>query len=77
MQLSQSYIVNSEGKPTAVIIDYETYTKLREILADVELGKAMEEVTSDEETSLEEAKRPSRFRGSFLKRQKQSSQGLF
>ncbi len=68
--MTKSYIVNDEGKPrsasfrgkpTAVVIDYESFTKIESLLLDYGLGKAMEEVESDEEVDLEEAKRISGF----------------
>jgi hypothetical protein len=60
--MTRSYIVNDEGKPTAVVVDYESFIKMETLLLDYGLGKAMEEVANDEEVDLEEAKRLAGFR---------------
>ena len=57
MDIAKSYIVDKDGKPEAVVIDYSTFKKFEELLLDAGLGKAMEEVTDDEELEFEEAKR--------------------
>lgn len=62
MTMTRSYIVNDEGKPTAVVVDYESFIKMETLLLDYGLGKAMEEVANDEEVDLEEAKRLAGFR---------------
>jgi hypothetical protein len=59
--MTKSYIIDDQGNPTAVVIDYESYTKIENLLLDYGLGKAMEEVESDEEFDLEEAKSISGF----------------
>ncbi len=55
MQLAKSYIVNKEGKPEAVVIDIDTFRKIEELMLDSALGKAMDEVSGDEEIDLDEA----------------------
>jgi hypothetical protein len=60
--MTRSYIVNDEGKPTAVVVDYESFIKMETLPLDYGLGKAMEEVANDEEVDLEEAKRLAGFR---------------
>ena len=57
MILTKSYIVDNEGKPTAVVIDYDSFNRIENLLLDYGLGKAMEEVENDEEINLDEAKR--------------------
>lgn len=61
MNLTKSYIVDDEGKPKAVVIDYDQFRKMESALLDYGLGKAMEEVENDEEVDLDEAKRITGF----------------
>ena len=61
MDLKKSYIVDDEGKPKAVIIDYDQFSKVESVLLDYGLAKAMEEVEVDEEVDLDEAKRITGF----------------
>lgn len=61
MNLTKSYIVDDEGKPTAVVIDYNSFNKIENLLLDYGLGKAMEEVEKDDEVDLDEAKRITGF----------------
>jgi len=61
MKLAKSYIVDDEGKPKAVVIDYEQFQRMESVLIDYGLGKAMEEVEHDEEVDLDEAKRIAGF----------------
>ncbi len=44
------------GDIKKVIIDYESFKKIEEIILDLGLAKAMEEVLDDEEVDLEQAK---------------------
>ncbi|MCL5268191.1 MAG: antitoxin [Bacteroidetes bacterium] len=60
MDIAKSYIVDKDGKPEAVVIDYSTFKKVENLLLDAGLGKAMEEVADDEELDIEEAKRLAR-----------------
>jgi len=57
MDLKRSYIVDDEGKPKAVVIDFDQFSKIESILLDYGLAKAMEEIEDEEEVKLEEAKR--------------------
>lgn len=61
MNIAKSYVVDDEGKPKAVIIDYDQFKKIENALLDLGLGKAMEEVENDEEVDLDEAKRLAGF----------------
>jgi hypothetical protein len=61
MNLTKSYIVDDDGKPSAVVIDYATFRRIESLLLDYGLGKAMEEVETDEELDIEEAKRVTGF----------------
>lgn len=56
MELVKDYIVDEKGKVKKVVLDYEMFRKLEELMLDLGLAKAMEEVSDDEELSLEEAK---------------------
>jgi len=54
--LSQAdYITDQGGNIKSVVLDYQTFKKIEEILTDYALGKAMEEVQDDEEVDLETA----------------------
>ncbi|MCP4594020.1 MAG: antitoxin [bacterium] len=57
MELAQSYIVDEAGDVKSVIIDYERFQQLEELLLDLGLANAMEEVAGEEEVSLEEARK--------------------
>jgi hypothetical protein len=61
MNLTKSYVVDEEGEPKAVIIDYDQFKKIESALLDCGLGKAMEEVENDEEVDLDEVKRLTGF----------------
>jgi PHD/YefM family antitoxin component YafN of YafNO toxin-antitoxin module len=56
LKIKKEYIVNSNNKKKAVLIDIETFEKLEELLENYGLGKYMEEVTDEEELSINEAK---------------------
>lgn len=47
------YIVDDEGNKKAVIIDYDAYLKLIEMLEDMDLIRAMEEVDNDENETID------------------------
>ena len=54
--LSQAdYITDQSGNIKSVVLDYQTFKKIEDIIIDYGLGKAMEEVQDDEEVDLEEA----------------------
>ncbi len=54
--MKKSFIVDDEGKPTSVVIDYAEFLKIESILLDYGLGKAMEEIEDEEEINLDQAK---------------------
>lgn len=56
MELVKDYIVDETGKVKSVVLDYDMFQKLEELMLDLGLAKAMEEVIDDEELSLEDAK---------------------
>jgi PHD/YefM family antitoxin component YafN of YafNO toxin-antitoxin module len=56
LKIKKEYIVNSNNKKKAVLIDIETFEKLEELLENYGLGKYMEEVKDEEELSINEAK---------------------
>jgi hypothetical protein len=56
MEIQKSYIVNETGDIKKVIIDYESFKKIEELILDLGLAKAMEEALDDEEVDLEQAK---------------------
>ncbi len=56
MKLVKSYIVDEIGKIKNVVLDYESFLKIENLMLDMGLGKAMDEALDDEEFDLEEAK---------------------
>ena len=56
MEITKSYITDESGAIKSVVIDFETFKKIEELLLDQALGKAMDEVADDVEYDLEEAK---------------------
>jgi hypothetical protein len=55
MELTKSFVVDDAGNVKSVILDYEQFKKVEEILLDYGITKAMNEVADDDEISLEEA----------------------
>jgi len=49
------YITDQDGNIKSVVLDYQTFKKIEEILIDYGLGKAMEEIQDDEEVDLDTA----------------------
>ncbi len=49
------YITDQGGNIKSVVLDYQTFKKIEEILIDYGLGKAMEEIQDDEEVDLDTA----------------------
>ena len=56
MNLIDSFITDKNGNIKDVIMPYDTFKKIESLLLDTGLGKAIDEVSSEEEYSLEEAK---------------------
>lgn len=56
MELVKDYIVDELGKVKSVVLDYDVFHKIEELLLDMGLAKAMEEIKDEEDVSLEEAK---------------------
>ena len=61
IDLKKSYIVDDEGNPTSVIVDYNQFRKIESLLLDLGLAKAMEEIENEEEIDLDEAKKLTGF----------------
>lgn len=57
MGMVKSYITDTNGQIKSVILNYEDFKKLEELILDLGLAKAMEEIKDEEEISLEEAKK--------------------
>jgi hypothetical protein len=55
MELVKSFITDSSGNVTDVIISYEDYKKIEEMILDTGLGKSMEEILHEEEYDPETA----------------------
>lgn len=51
-----NYITDQDGNIKSIILDYQTFKKIEEILFDYGLGKAMEEVEDEDELDLNTAK---------------------
>ena len=56
MEIQKSYIVDESGDIKKVILDYESFKKIEELILDLGLAKAMEEASDDDEVDLEQAK---------------------
>jgi len=56
MNITKSYITDESGKIKSVILDYQTYQKIEELLLDNGLMKAMEEVEDDEVLEYEQVR---------------------
>ncbi len=56
MEIAKSYITDEEGSIKSVVIDFKTFKRLENILLDQGLAKAMNEVESDNEHSIDDAK---------------------
>ncbi len=56
MELVKDYIVDELGKVKSVVLDYDAFHKIEELLLGMGLAKAMEEIKDEEDISLEEAK---------------------
>ena len=57
MEIPKEYIVDEQGNVTKVVVDYELFKKIEDLILDIGLAKAMEEVEDDEELSIDEAKK--------------------
>jgi len=57
MEILKQYIVDEKGNVTKVVLDYDIFKKIEELLLDIGLGRAMEEVEDDEELTLDDAKK--------------------
>ncbi|MFQ5753708.1 MAG: antitoxin [bacterium] len=62
MEITKSYIVDDEGNIKAVVMDFDLYKKIEDLLLDFGLAKAMEEIADDQEIDLEDAKRIADFK---------------
>ncbi len=49
MEFSRHYIVDESANVTKVVLDYDIFKKIEEVLLDIGLVKAMEVVEEDEE----------------------------
>ncbi len=56
MSDTKQFIVDESGAIKSVVLDYDIYRKMEELILDAGLQKAMDEVENEEEISLEEAK---------------------
>ncbi len=54
--IERKILIDENGKPVAVQIDYDTFKKIEEILEDYALAKMIEEVKDDESLDLKSAK---------------------
>lgn len=62
MELQKKYIIDDEGRPISVIIDFSTFKKIEELITDFGLARAMDEVKDEEEIDLETAIKLSNFK---------------
>lgn len=56
MEIAKSYITDENGSIKSVVIDFKTFKRIEDVLLDQGLAKAMDEIESDDELDLEEAK---------------------
>ena len=56
MEIAKSYITDEDGSIKSVVIDFKTFKEIEDVLLDQGLAKAMDEIESDDELDLEEAK---------------------
>ncbi len=56
MNIAKSYITDESGKIKSVILDYQTYQKIEELLLDEGLLKAMEEMQDEETAEYEDVR---------------------
>ncbi len=56
MEIAKSYITDEDGSIKSVVIDFKTFKRIEDVLLDQGLAKAMDEIESDDELDLEEAK---------------------
>ncbi|ACF44252.1 hypothetical protein [Pelodictyon phaeoclathratiforme] len=56
MNIAKSYITDESGNIQSVILDYQIYQKIEELLLDDGLLKAMEEVQDEETVEYEEVR---------------------
>lgn len=57
LKIRKEYVVTTDNKKKAVVIDIETFEKMEELLENYGLGKFMEEVEGEEVLSIREAKK--------------------
>ena len=55
MELTKSFVVDDAGNVKSVILDYEQFKKVEEILLDYGITKAMDDTVNDIEISSEDA----------------------
>jgi hypothetical protein len=55
--IKKEYIVTADKKKKAVLIDIDTFNKMEELLENFGLGKYMEEVKSEKNLTLKDAKK--------------------
>ena len=56
MNIAKSYITDESGNIKSVILDYQIYQKIEELLLDDGLLKAMEEVQDEETVEYEDVR---------------------
>jgi hypothetical protein len=56
MNITKSYITDESGKIKSVILDYEIYQKIEELLFDGGLLKAMEDIQDEETVDYEDVR---------------------
>ena len=61
MKLAESFITDKSGKIKGVILDYETFKRFEELILDLGLAKAMEEISDEEELDIENAMKVAGF----------------
>jgi len=57
LAIKKEYIITENNKKKAVLIDLETFNKMEELIEDYGLGKFMDEVKSERNLTLKDAKK--------------------
>ncbi len=55
--MNRQFLVDEKGKVKSVVLDYEDYKQIEELLLDNTLGNLMSQIADEEEVDLEKAKK--------------------
>ena len=55
--MNKQFLIDENGKVKSVLLDYEDYKQIEELLLDNTLGNLMTQIVNDEEVDLDTAKK--------------------